>query len=115
MSAVFVTNHNAEPYQDRYDGEEYIFQPEKPVAIPEEAAQLFFGYKEPDRTAALQRAGRSFHFNHERKQYEDDPSGVKWLANFSFEEAVLQPASALAQALKLSNAPAAVLDTRSLL
>jgi hypothetical protein len=118
MSAVFVTNHNAKPYRDRYDGQDYVFAPNEAVAVPAEAATLFFGYKLDDKSEALQRVGKSFRVDPETGQYGDDPAGISWLAKFTFEEAVLQPVSALAQALKAQQVPAVaapVTDARTLL
>lgn len=98
--SVFVINRNKEPHRDRYDGEEFLFLPDQPTAISVPAAEHMLGYKLKDKTSTLQRLGKAFRYNPTTKAFEDNADGVKWLAKFQFEEAVLQPASALAQALK---------------
>ena len=99
MQQLFVINRNPEPHQDRYDGEEFTFMPNEAVLVPVEAAVHMFGYGLKDKTDALSRLGKAFRLNPGSRQFEDDPDGVRWLANFVFEEAVVQPRSALAQAV----------------
>lgn len=108
---VFVTNTNPKPYRDRYDGEEYVFPPNQAVVIPTDAAVHFFGYGKKDKTETLHRLGKSFHYDREENAFTDDPDGVRWLANFLFEEAVLQPASALKAALEGAQPPRAKLES----
>jgi hypothetical protein len=104
VNEVFVTNRNPKPHRDRYDGKEYLFLPNEAVAIPVEAARHFFGYGLPDKTEALQRMGKAFRYIREENAFGEDPEGVKFLARFEFEEAVLQPASALRLALAEAHA-----------
>lgn len=108
---VFVTNTNPKVYCDRYDGEEYVFPPNQAVAIPTDAAVHFFGYGRKDKTETLHRLGLSFRASPDGKGFQDDPDGVKWLAKFLFEEAVLQPASALKAALEGAKPPQPKLDS----
>jgi hypothetical protein len=99
MHALFVTNHNEKVHVDRYDGVDYVFPPGEAVAIPEGAAVLFFGHGQENKTEALQRVGLAFHVNRTSNAIEDNPAGGAWLANFTFEQAVLRPVSAIAQAI----------------
>ena len=104
MGSVFVTNTNEALYADRYDGEDFVFPPGERVMIPTDAATHIFGFNLVDKTETLVRAGKAMKVDPVTKQYVEDPDGVKWLARFIFDEAVMVAKSSLARALE---APAA--------
>ena len=54
---LWVINHNADPHEDRYDGEDYFFPYCVPVEIPVEGANLMFGYGEDSKVSTLMRSG----------------------------------------------------------
>jgi hypothetical protein len=100
MGSVFVTNTNADLYTDRFAGEDYVFPPGERVMIPTDAATHIFGFNLLDKSETLVRAGRAMKVDPMTKQYVEDPEGVKWLARFVFDEAVMVAKSSLAQALE---------------
>lgn len=57
MSDVQVTNRNPFPLPGRYDGQDYLFPPNKPTAIPRDAATHIFGLGQSDKTRALAQLG----------------------------------------------------------
>jgi len=100
MGSVFVTNGNDEPYSDRYDGEDYTFPPGERVMITTDAATHIFGFNLVDKSETLVRTGRAMKIDPKTRQYVEDPEGVKWLAKFVFDEAVLVAKSSLREALE---------------
>jgi hypothetical protein len=96
---IFVTNQNEETHVDRYDGEDYEFVPNDPVLIPGDAAVHMFGYGLTDKTAVLLRLGWLNKYSPEKKTMVEDPEGIRRLANFVFEDAVVKPRSALQAAV----------------
>jgi hypothetical protein len=54
---VWVVNGSDRELADRFDGEEYVFPPGKPVEIPADGAKLIFGWGEDNKSRALQRLG----------------------------------------------------------
>jgi hypothetical protein len=108
MEYVFVTNTNPGMHQDRYDGDEYFFPPGEAVQLSVPAAAHMLGYGLKDKSEVMSRLGLAFSYNPGTKAFTDHPDGVRWLAKFLFEEAVVRPKSALALALeKLPSAQAA--------
>jgi hypothetical protein len=101
---VFVTNGNAEPYTDQFDGAEYTFPPGERVMISTDAATHIFGFNLVDKSETLVRAGRAMKLDPKTRQFIEDPQGVEWLRNFVFEEAVMVAKSALSKALEASPA-----------
>jgi hypothetical protein len=100
MDSVFVTNRNEEVHADRYDGADYVFPPGERVLVPSNAATHMLGYNLVDKTDTLVRLGWAMRYDPAVKNYAENPDGVKRLARFVFEEAVMQPKSALAQGVK---------------
>lgn len=74
-----VTNRNSFTLNDRYDGIDYKFEPNKPVVIEEDAARHFFGYGLADKTPALVRQGWCISSDKTEEAY-------KKLNNFKFEQ-----------------------------
>jgi hypothetical protein len=99
MDGIFVTNTNDFPHYDRYDGEDFQFLPGDKVFIPKDAATHLFGWNMPDKTECLVRLGWASKYDQSVKNYVDDPEGVRKLAGFVFDEAVMVAKSSLAQKL----------------
>lgn len=101
MGMIFVTNHNPDTHTDAYDGVEYVFPPGERVMIDTDAATHMLGYNLRDKTETLIRVGKAIKYDPVTKAYADDPEGVRWLANFMIEKAVMVPEkSSLARALE---------------
>jgi len=94
---IWVINGNADPHEDRFNGDDYVFPVGEPVEIPLEGADLMFGYGLKDKTPTLMRSGRA-------PTAKDIPTGLKWLSGFSFHNS--QPAAV--PALVEGTAPGAV-------
>jgi len=92
---IFVTNKNDFTHTDAYDGEEYVFPPGERVLIPAEAATHMFAFNMPDQSEALVRLGWATIYNPGAKTFVDNPDGVKKLAAFVFDEAVMVSKSSL--------------------
>jgi hypothetical protein len=102
-----VTNTNAFNHEDRYDGEDYVFPEGERVLIPEEAAVHLFGYNVKDKSETLVRLGWAMKYDADKKMFVEDSEGVRKLANFVFEEAVMVSKSSLERKLAEKAAPAA--------
>jgi hypothetical protein len=96
---VYVTNKNPEPHVDRFDGEDFYFAPNQQVLVPIEAATHLFGYGLADKTDTLVRLGWAMKYDPTVKNFVEDEQGVKRLANFVFEEAVMTPKTLLPASL----------------
>jgi hypothetical protein len=102
LNQVFVTNKNALPHEDRYNGEDYVFPPGEAVLVPAEAAAHMFGYGLADKTDVLTRLGWAMKYDKDQKKYVEDTEGVGKLARFVFEEAVIKPKSLAEVAAELA-------------
>jgi hypothetical protein len=100
MNQVFVTNTNEFAHTDQYDGDAYTFPPGEKVLIPYDAAVHMFGRGLDDKTETLVRLGWAQTFDPASRQFVENPDGVKRLAAFVFEEAILAPKSSLERALE---------------
>jgi hypothetical protein len=92
---IFVTNKNSFVHQDRYDGEDFVFPPGERVLISSDAATHLFAFNLPDKSEALVRLGWSMTYDPEKKTYVENLEGVKKLARFVFDEAVMVSKSSL--------------------
>ena len=97
QQTLWITNQNADDYEDRFDGEAYYFAKGDPVEVPVEGANLMFGYGEDNKTSTLMRAGKAATAN-------DLKTGLVWLANFTFSntkppEQLVAPAAASPEAV----------------
>lgn len=99
MDGIFVTNTNEFSHVDRYDGEEFVFVPGEKVYIPKAAATHLFGWNMPDKSEALTRLGWAMVYDPKAKTFVEDVQGVKKLAKFVFDEAVMVSKSSLAERL----------------
>jgi hypothetical protein len=95
MSMFYVTNKNEDVHEDRYDGEDFVFPPGERVLLSEDAARHMFGKGLVDKTDTLLRLGWANKIDPVKKVYVENTEGVKRLANFVFEEAVMMPKSLL--------------------
>jgi len=95
FNQVFVTNRNDFPHEDGFDGERFVFPPGEQIMISIDAAEHMFGYRLADKTDVLLRLGWANKYDPVRKNYVEDPEGVRKLANFVFEEAEVRPKSSL--------------------
>ena len=96
---IFVTNTNDFDHVDAYDGEEYVFPQGERVLIPADAAVHFFGRNLKDKSEALVRLGWAMKYDATKKQFVEDEAGIRKLANFVFDEAVMVSKSSLEQRL----------------
>jgi hypothetical protein len=85
---VKVINHHNARFIDRYDGKDYVFEPNDPVLMTDEAARHIFGYGDNDKAPYLSRIGKM-------KTTALDGAGgfreaMKWLERFEFKEMVVQ-------------------------
>jgi hypothetical protein len=97
--SVFVTNTNSFEHVDRFDGEEFVFPPGVRVLVPIAAATHMLGYNLVDKSDILSRLGWAMKYDPETKKVGDDPEGVKRLAGFVFDEAVMVAKSSLAESV----------------
>ena len=95
MGSVFVTNQNDFRHSDRFDGEDFIFPSREKVLIPVDAAIHMFGYQQADKSETLVRLGWAMKYDATAKTFVEDAEGVRKLANFVFEEAVMVSRSSL--------------------
>lgn len=93
MSSVYVTNNNDFDHADRYDGEDFLFPKGERVLVPVEAATHMLGYNLVDKTDTLVRLGWATKYDPVTKTFAEDKEGVRKLASFVFEEAVMTPRS----------------------
>ena len=100
IDSLYVVNHNDFTHEDSYDGQLYSFPPEEPVLVPCDAARHMLGWDEADKTDTLVRLGWANKYDAEKKNFVPNPDGLKKLTNFTFEEAVVQPKSALQRAIE---------------
>ena len=57
MPEILVTNHNRFELRGRYAAQNYVFYPDKPLAIPEDAAKHIFALGQESKTGAYNRLG----------------------------------------------------------
>ncbi len=74
---LWVVNRGHEVFRDRFDGEDYIFEPGEPLEIPAAAAKLIFGWGEENKGRCLQRLGWA-------RTNLDLEAGLKRLNQFTF-------------------------------
>ena len=84
MKSLYVINKSDTPHYDRWNGQDYIFEPKVPVELPIDAARLFFGYGELDKREALVRQGWI-------KSANDYTDAVRKLEAFAFATRELAP------------------------
>jgi hypothetical protein len=99
MGKIYVTNTNDFDHVDSYDGEEYVFPRGERVLISDEAAVHFFGHNLVDKSDALIRLGWAMKYDPVQKTFVENTDGVKKLARFVFDEAVMVSKSSLEQRL----------------
>ena len=88
MGMVKVTNRHPTRFRDRFDGKDYVFEPNESVIMSDDAARHIFGYGEANKAANLTRIGIM-----KTTQVEGDgglKSAMKWLERFEFREMVVK-------------------------
>ena len=100
MDGIFVTNKNDFVHFDRYDGEDFVFEPGEKVFISKPAATHMFGWNLNDQSEVLVRLGWAMVYDGEVKNFVENKEGVNKLANFVFDEAVMVSKSSLAKAIE---------------
>ena len=80
---------------DHYNGEEFVFPPKERVLVPKAAAAHMLGWNMPDKSEVLVRLGWAMTYDPKSKSFVENPEGVKKLARFLFDEAVMIPKSSL--------------------
>jgi hypothetical protein len=95
---------------DRYDGDEYVFPPKERVLVPKAAATHMLGWNMPDKSEVLVRLGWAMTYDPAKKDFTENPDGVKKLARFVFDDAVMVAASSLRKA---HDDPRSVHDARN--
>lgn len=78
---LYVTNKNGFTHTDRYNGQDFVFEPNTPVVVEANAVTHMFGYGRRDKTENLIRLG-----------WQNDEAKVKTLAKFVITEAAFKPA-----------------------
>ena len=96
---IFVTNTNDFDHEDAFDGEAYVFPQGERVLIPYDAAVHMFGHNLKDKSETLIRLGWAMRYDATKKQFVEDTDGVKKLASFVFDEAVMVSKSSLEERL----------------
>lgn len=77
QQTVFVKNNGAEPFSDRYNGEDFKIPPGGIEEMLVETAELCLGFGQDDKTRCLRRLGWAF-------TMEDMPEALERLGQFSF-------------------------------
>ena len=88
-------------YRDRYDGKDYVFEPNEAVIMNEDAARHIFGYGDPNKVPYLSRIGKMT-----TTQVEGEgglKSAMKWLERFEFREQVLKMEDKVIEALPFAD------------
>lgn len=97
MGMVKVINKHPVRFRDRFDGKDYVFEPNEAVLMNEEAARHIFGYGDSDKMPYLARIGKL------TTTQVDGAGGVKdamkWLERFEFREQVLKMEDRAVEAL----------------
>lgn len=57
METIKVISHLEQTLRGRYNGKDYLFEPEKPTVLPLDAATFIFGLGQEDKGAALNQLG----------------------------------------------------------
>jgi hypothetical protein len=105
-SQIFVTNTNDFDHEDAFDGESYVFPQGERVLIPFDAAVHMFGHNLMDKTETLVRLGWAMKYDPASKRFIEDKDGVRKLAKFVFDEAVMVSKSSLERKLAEKQAAA---------
>jgi hypothetical protein len=101
MDGIFVTNKNDFIHADRYDGKDFTFIPGEKVYISKPAATHMFGWNMPDKSEVLVRLGWAMAYDEKVKNFVENKDGIRKLANFVFDKAVMVSESSLSKALQI--------------
>lgn len=97
MGMVKVTNKHPVRFRDRYDGRDYVFEPNEAVIMTEEAARHIFGYGDGNKVPYLSRIGKLTTMQVEGAGGVKE--AMKWLERFEFREQVLKMEDKVIEAL----------------
>lgn len=85
---IYVTNTNAFTHTDRYNGVDYLFEPNDSVLLEEVAAQHMLGYGLADKSNTLTRLGWAFRYDEASgKMVTSENEGIEKLRKFIFSRA----------------------------
>lgn len=98
---IKVINRNSSRFIDRYDGKDYVFEPNDPVIMSDDAARHIFGYGDQNKAPYLARIGKM-------KTTQLDGTGgfreaMKWLERIEFKELVVQFVEKEAEVIPFAN------------
>lgn len=103
MGMVKVINKHNVRFRDRFDGKDYVFEPNDAVIMSEDAARHIFGYGDPNKLPYLSRIGVL------TSTQVDGTGGtreaLKWLDRFEFREQVLKMEDKVIEALPFADEP----------
>ena len=85
---VKITNHHNHRLVDRFDGKDYVFEPNEAVLMSDEAAKHIFGYGDPNKVPYLSRIGKMTTTQVDGEGGLKD--AMKWLSRFEFKEMVVK-------------------------
>lgn len=85
---IKVTNKHPVRFRDRYDGRDYVFEPNESVIMGEDAAKHIFGYGDPNKAPYLTRVGKQTTSAVEGQGGLKE--AMKWLERFEFKEMVVK-------------------------
>ena len=88
MGMVKVTNRHPVRFRDRFNGSDYVFEPNEAVIMGEDAAKHIFGYGDPNKVPYLSRLGKMLSTQVEGEGGLKD--AMKWLGRFEFKELVVK-------------------------
>lgn len=101
MGMVKVINKHPVRFRDRYDGKDFVFEPNEAVLMPDDAARHIFGYGDANKLPYLSRIGKLL------TTQVDGQGGVKdamkWLERFEFREQVLKMEDRVVEALPFAD------------
>lgn len=101
MGMVKVINKHSVRFRDRFDGRDYVFEPNEAVIMGEDAAKHIFGYGDPNKMPYLSRIGKLT-----TTQVEGSggvKEAMKWLERFEFREQVLKMEDRVVEAIPFAD------------
>lgn len=101
MGMVKVINKHSMRFRDRYDGKDFVFEPNEAVLMPDDAARHIFGYSDPDKMPYLARIGKLT--NTQVEGIGGVKDAMKWLERFEFREQVLKMEDRVVEALPFAD------------
>jgi len=97
---LFCVNRNEFVHTDRYNGEDFVFEPGQKVMLSMDAARHMFGVGVADKTPVMHRLGWAFKYDPASKSFTEDTDAVTKLKNFVFTKARLVEEAAPMQSMQ---------------